>query len=124
MKPKSEFIIRWINYTFGDVSWLMPTVYVMALFILALLIVWSGTVLWCRWRFYKRIRITIKAAHQELETEIVGLKKDLELANKKVSALRKDLLIWERAGARLQELAFESNKIIQSPTRLIPKGGE
>ena len=102
---------------------MMPTVYVMALFILALLIVWSATVLWCRWRFYKRIRITIRAAHQELTEELVGLKKDLELSKRMVVALRKDLLIWEKAGIRLQELMFDANKVIQSPTRIDPKSG-
>jgi len=99
----------------------MPTVYVMALFILALLMMWSATALWCRWRFYKRVRITIKAAHQELTEELVGLKKDLEVSNKTVVALRKDLLIWENAGSRLQELMFDANKVIRAPTRVNPK---
>jgi hypothetical protein len=64
----------------------------------------------------------MRSARKDLETTIIGLQKDLDLSNRKVRALRKDLIIWEKAGARLQELMLDANKAIQAPTRVTLDG--
>ena len=122
MKPKSEFIIRWVNYTFGDVSLIMPTVYILALFIIAILIVWAGTTLWCNWRYKKKAEIYIRETNCEREEKIGELRRLHEEKIEMIKRLRRELIIWEKAGARLQVLMFEANRLIQNPTRATKDG--
>lgn len=124
MKEGPEFIIRWINYRIGDVSLIMPTVYVLALFILALLIVWGITTLWCHWRFKKWAKLYIREANQEREDKINELRRLHEGKIELIKELRKELATWKRAGAKLQVFMHDASKVIQEPTRVKQEEGE
>ena len=118
MREGPEFVIRWLNYSFGDFSLIMPTLYIMALFIAGLLVVWAGTAFWCNWRYEKKAEAYIKGANSKRENRLLELKfENIEL-KKEILRLQYEAIGWRKAAEVAQLLIRRVDEIIHNPSRI------
>lgn len=114
-----EFIVRFINYTFGDEYLLMaPTVALISVILAFMLLVYVATALYYRSRRRKEVDILMKDANQEREKAFIELQGENKELKKQVKHWQREANRWKQAASTAQIMIRRADEVIQNPSRI------
>lgn len=120
-----EFIVRFINYTFGDEYLLLaPTVGLIVVIIALMLLVYIATAIYYHVRQKKRAKNLMKSVKGEREDELHRLRAENEMQKKEIRRLQYEVNKWHKAVPVAQALMRKADKIIHNPTSIKSKQEE